>query len=282
MRTILTILLLNCSLTGIGQLDTLEVLSWNVFLRPSILRDGQMDRVDSISNYLLESDADIIILQEVFHRRASKALRAKLRATYPNQTKRGPKTLFGVPSGVVILSKEYLPFRKTRHVSFKHAAGSDQFARKGFVRARIKYRRHRIDLIGTHLQAGGGIKRNRIRMWQLNHIKNEVDQSDTSIQIYAGDFNIDENSNYMDSLQNKLNVNCAPPESANRFTANFSDHELYEANGDPKWIDFILTEKTEEIFQLWCEIECPKQIINGVEERLSDHNPVIGKIVLNH
>ena len=52
------------------QTDSLKILSWNVFLRPSIMKDSQMERVDSVAKFLIKSNADILVLQELFHRRA--------------------------------------------------------------------------------------------------------------------------------------------------------------------------------------------------------------------
>ena len=56
----------------------LSILSWNVFLRPAILNDGQLDRVDSIVKYLENSNADILVLQEVFHKKARRKLTKQL------------------------------------------------------------------------------------------------------------------------------------------------------------------------------------------------------------
>lgn len=77
-----------------AQSDSIEILSWNVFLRPAILFDSQMKRVDSIAHYLYNSDADIIIVQEAFHRRARKRLDDKLKLNYCAYTAAGPKSFF--------------------------------------------------------------------------------------------------------------------------------------------------------------------------------------------
>ena len=57
-----------------GAKDTLKILSWNVFLRPGILKDKQLDRVEHIAHYLIEKDPNVIILQEVFHKKSKKIL----------------------------------------------------------------------------------------------------------------------------------------------------------------------------------------------------------------
>lgn len=40
--------------------DSLKVVYWNVFLRPGILKDKQLMRVDSIASKLLKVNADVI------------------------------------------------------------------------------------------------------------------------------------------------------------------------------------------------------------------------------
>jgi len=101
---------------GNSQQTSIEVLSWNVFLRPSVMNDGQMDRVNEIGNYLKNSGADILVLQEVFHSRARRQLKQQLKETYPYQTKKGPVTWLGIPSGVVFFSK--MPILKEKRISF--------------------------------------------------------------------------------------------------------------------------------------------------------------------
>ena len=136
------------------SVETLEIVSWNVFLRPSILKDNQFDRVDSIGNYLIETDADILVLQEVFHRKSRKRLTEYLSEVFPHHTSVGPLSIFGISSGVVIFSKHKIKAEK--HISFKQAKGSDRMAKKGGVFAAIEIRDKEIQIIGTHLQSGMG------------------------------------------------------------------------------------------------------------------------------
>ena len=65
-------ILLLLPLNAATQMDTLKVMSWNVFLRPGILSDGQMDRVSDIGSHIICCGGDVIVLQEVFHKRARK------------------------------------------------------------------------------------------------------------------------------------------------------------------------------------------------------------------
>ena len=121
-------------------------------MRPGILSDGQMDRVSSIGTYLIYSGADVSVLQEVFHRRARKRLLQELDDWYEYHTSLGPKSFFGVSSGVLIFSKH--PIIEEKFVSYSKSKGADGLAKKGAVLAKIRFGKQDIHIVGTHLQAG--------------------------------------------------------------------------------------------------------------------------------
>ena len=60
------------------QNDSLKILSWNVFLRPSIMNDAQMERVDSIADFLIKSNADILVPVSYTHLRAHETGRSRM------------------------------------------------------------------------------------------------------------------------------------------------------------------------------------------------------------
>ena len=119
-------ILLFLPLNALTQMDSLKVMSWNVFLRPGILSGGQMDRVSDIGRYLVYKGGDVIVLQEVFHKRARKRLLQKLDGDYEYHTSVGPKSFFGVSSGVMIFSKH--PIIEEKFVSYSQSKGADGLA----------------------------------------------------------------------------------------------------------------------------------------------------------
>jgi endonuclease/exonuclease/phosphatase family metal-dependent hydrolase len=259
-------------LRGFSQSDTLTVVSWNVFLRPGILKDGQMQRVDHIANYLISTEADVLVLQEVFHRKASKRLCTMLSGYYPFVTSRGKTSFFGVSSGVVIYSKDSLLSEKQTY--FSQHIGSDRLAKKGAVRAEIERSGRRIHIIGTHLQAGGGEKRAEIRRKQLKRIAEKLVDSPSESVIFAGDFNILQQSTaYNEILEILLTDNAEP--AGDMYTANLPDQNLYPASGDPIWIDFIMLHRNTSADIVHYFSENPRMS----NQFLSDHNPVYAVIV---
>lgn len=257
---------------GFSQKDSLQIVSWNVFLRPSFLRDGQLERVGGIGDYLNKTQADVLVLQEVFHNRARKRLIEALQANYPYQTKVGKTSFFGVSSGVLIFSK--LPIRNERHIYFKRAILADRLAVKGGVLAEIDFHGLVIDIIGTHLQAGGGETGIEIRKEQLKDLLQLTAEDRPT--VFAGDFNIAQQSDAFGVMLEILNCETVDPAGQLRYTANFSDHGLMKSSGLPKWIDFILTRRLGNVKIVDSYIEQPMYQVGEAFERLSDHNPIVG------
>lgn len=268
--------------SSFAQYDTLKIVTWNVFLRPAILKDNQLGRVDSIAAFLDTSGADILVLQEVFHKKSRKKLIANLADKYPYFTKVGPKSFWGVPSGVVIFAKE--KFSNEVRTSFKSATGSDQLAKKGAVATTFHFKKHKIHVIGTHMQAGGGIKGKKIRKNQLFRIKKLAENLDTNATfVFAGDFNIRKDSEMFKSITDTLDCSTILPEGPIKASASFPDQKLYGTGGTPKWIDFILIRNRNGMVKqdrLW--IEEPRAKIGQSRERISDHNPVFTRLILKN
>lgn len=284
MRVLTLIFLFILSANCMAQ-DSLKVLSWNVFLRPAILADEQIKRVDSIAEYLNHSNADVLVLQEVFHRRARKKLVEQIEETYPHITRIGPLSFWGISSGVMIASKDTIT--RTKRINFKRGTGADKLARKGGVAATIKHGNGHVNVIGTHLQAGKGKERESIRLSQMMKLKKlskSVDTQQDIPLIYAGDFNIQFDSDNFKKLIDSLGVVIEKPSGDVTNTSNFPDDDLYPSSGDPQWIDFILIEDRPNVNIRRCSIEEPKaRFVKGKKkERLSDHNPIITTIIIKN
>lgn len=256
------------------QADSISVLSWNVFLRPSILSDGQMKRVDSIANYLLSSNADVLVLQELFHKRSRRRLIKRLKSTYPYHTSMGRRSFFGVPSGVCIFSRDSIQLEG--EISYTGGTGSDKLARKGALMVRIHHLKKRFSIFGTHLQAGGGETGKIIRKEQISELGSFVDAyCDSSTSIIAGDFNITQKVSNYSHVLDCLNAENFNPAGKIQSTANFTDHTLTNSSGKSKWIDFIFLHKKNAVKFRSSRIEEPRCNFKKKNQRMSDHNPII-------
>lgn len=278
MKWLLSISILCFYLQGHTQEPhSIELVSWNVFLRPGFMPDNQMGRVDSISAYLNNSNADVLILQELFHFRARHRLIKTLSVRYPYHSNVGKSSFLGVSSGVMIFSKTEII--REKHVYFKRAIKADQLAKKGGVLAVILINEKPIEIIGTHLQAGGEEKGIEIRKTQIEQLKS-LPSNKNQPTIFAGDFNISSGSDAYLELLIALKCMNKKPSGSLQNTANFSDHNLMKTTGKPNWIDFILTSKKDKIQSLLSRIEQPMFLKNGKRKRLSDHNPIFSTIDL--
>ena len=265
------------SLKASAQSDTLKVVSWNVFLRPGILRDGQMNRVSHIADYIIGCGADIVVLQEVFHKRARRRMIQKLEGRFNYFTSQGPKSVFGVGSGVMIFSKH--PMIEEKFVSYSKSRGADACAKKGVIIVKIRSPQKEIYVAGTHLQAGSYSAAKRVRKSQLSELANAINSiSDSSFLILAGDFNITPDDQLFAYLSGSLKVklpDLSPPLNA---TANFSDQDLFPVDGKPVWIDYIFLKETQKGKQKKTWIQEIRSIEN---ERFSDHNMVCSIFEIN-
>lgn len=258
--------------------DSLKVVSWNVFLRPGILNDKQVKRVDSIAASLLKIDADVIVLQEIFHKKSRRRLTRALSKSYPFHSKIGKKTFWGVPSGNCIFSKDSI--RSEWFVYFEKAMNADKMAKKGAIGIEINHFGKYFKIYGTHLQAGGGKEGAHIRASQIDQIA-ELSSSTgkRTTSLFAGDFNIRHDDSLFNYMVKTLNVTNLNPLNQELGTANFDDHTLTDASGSPKWIDFIFLYSNDGVQYHSSHIEEPRCYFEKKYARISDHNPIITTFV---
>lgn len=271
--TALITLLLASSFSYSQSPDSLKVVSWNVFLRPGILKDKQIKRVDSIAASILKMDADVVVLQEVFHKRSRRKLIKALSKSYPYHTKMGRRSFWGVPSGNCIFSKDSI--ESEQFIYYKKAMNADKLAKKGAIAVKINHLGKSFKIYGTHLQAGGGKEGAGIRCSQIDQLASMSEPSETTTSVFAGDFNIRYEDSLYEYLSEKLNISNFVPVNEELGTANFSDHDLTNASGSPKWIDFIFLHRANGIRFRTSRIKEPRCLFGKKRSRISDHNPVI-------
>ncbi len=176
---------------------TLDVLSYNVFLRgPSLLfRDDHDRRSRGIPAAL--AGYDVVVLQEAFSDAHRNRIVDALANAYPYHTRIvGRDRFFKQDGGVILLSRWPIEVEDQR--VFDACAQSDCWAKKGVVYARIRKGERRYHLFGAHLQAEYGnsdrTKIRSIRARQLETVRALIDSlaipQDEAVLI-AGDFNID-------------------------------------------------------------------------------------------
>ena len=271
--TTLIILVLAYNISYSQSSDSLKVVSWNVFLRPGILKDKQLERVDSIATSILQMEADVVVLQEVFHKRSRRRLIQALSDTYPFHTKIGRQTIWGVPSGNCIFSKDSIESQE--FIYYKRAMKADKMAKKGAIAVKITHDNKSFKIYGTHLQAGGGIECADIRRSQIDQLAFMSEKDKETTSLFAGDFNIHYGDSLYAYLSDRLSIDNIVPVNQELGTANFNDHNLTNVKGPSKWIDYIFLHRANGVRFRTSHIKEPRCWFNKVKRRVSDHNPLI-------
>lgn len=194
-RSLLPILLLALAAllpTGKGAVAALEleVLTFNAFLRPSVMAEGQDRRAPLMAEQL--AGRDILLLQEVFSDRHRMLLLEALAEAYPYRTRvLGRDRGFAQDGGVMILSR--WPIEAEFQKGFgRLCAGKDCLADKGVLYARIAKAGRRVHVLATHLQSGRD--NHALRLAQLRVIKDLIEAMAIppgEPVLLGGDLNVD-------------------------------------------------------------------------------------------
>lgn len=177
--------------------DTLRLLTWNIYMLPTIAkRTEQVKRAPYIADLLAKTNFDVIILNEAFHHKAYRIISEHLKSFFPYQTgqihkKVGIKT----NSGLAIFSR--FPFKILGKIQYNNCNTADCYSRKGAVMIELtKNKKDTIQIVNTHLQAFYEEPKifQDTRQKQYEQIKNELlnKYKKTGVpQIVAGDLNTD-------------------------------------------------------------------------------------------
>lgn len=272
----LVLLFLALTVTCSAQ-DTLKIVSWNVYLRPEILTDFQRERVGDISSALLNTKADVLCLQELFHARHRRRLIDTLKREYPYYVHPG-KSGFKQCSGLMIFSKYKITGSFMSY--YRQHRKADAMANKGIQIADIWIGDTILRVANTHMQSGGEAKSQQIRDMQYRHLKTAVQSYYSWEYVIAGDLNTNADSNSFNTFCQLLNV-CAEDSICYRHycTANFPECVLNPGSGG-KRIDYILMQQGSS----WClentSVSRPVSVwYKGEMADLSDHAMVLTTFV---
>ena len=248
--------------------DTLKLLSWNIFMLPRIVpgRPDRKARANGIAERLLEMDYDVVIFQEAFAPNIRRRIFKKIKHKFPNKIRVGNRKIFShkFNSGVWVVGK--IPIKKFDEISFSRCDGFDNcMTRKGAVMVEAKYKGHDIQIVGTHINAGGS---EETRVHQLNEIYElllKKHQRKGVPQFICGDMNISQcNSNLYKRMTSTLRADdvCL---GDNGFTSDGSCNSLKSNQKEKHKIDYILfrknghaslknlTGKVKRFKKQWCE-----------------------------
>lgn len=264
------------SLQAIAQIqgpDTLNVLSWNIYMLPGITnlskeieKNDKRTRALEIAEMLNNSNYDVVILQEAFFNPSRRVLAKNIAKEYPYQY--GPINKSGLSlktsSGILVVSKA--PLKLLGTVIYEACNGADCFAKKGAALFEGEFDGKKYQILGTHLNAGGPHWIREAQYKQMKALMDEHLKLDVP-QIICGDMNThkEKEENYL-NLLNTLEVEDGITLSEQKFTTakdrSVIDYILLRKNGSK------LTEISKEV--LWIN---PNKlvVIEKLNKNLSDH-----------
>ncbi|MEM6269494.1 MAG: sphingomyelin phosphodiesterase [Bacteroidota bacterium] len=224
-----------------GSESGLRILSWNIYMLPRFAKiTGKRRRSRAIAELLKDTPYDIIVLQEAFLGDARRILKRELEDAFPYTV--GPanrKFSIKTNSGIWILSK--LRLRTLGEIDFRDCAGFDDcMARKGALLVETVWQGDTVQVLGTHLQAGGP---HEIRHRQYAELRTLLDahRRPDIPQIICGDMNTAQNDsvNYTYMIRT-LDAEDGPLRMAVKKTENGYRNDMHRGGyRNDRIIDYI-------------------------------------------
>ena len=269
---------------NLGGPGTLNVLSYNIYMRPTgtIFHNGQQVRKSLLIPWL--KGYDVVILQEAFDDEIRQYLIDELGADdeYPFHTRVvGADSWLHQDGGVIILSR--WPIEYEDQEVFDDCAGTDCRARKGVVYARINKKGRRYHLFGTHLEAGSADVRER----QLSEMQTFIDSfliPQPEAVIIGGDFNTARSIGHrFNQVTNILNVTQPPLAGPLQHSIDGTINDL--TNSKRRLIDYIFWKEDHKRPWRWFNmVLLPRSaepwreyFLESDRWDLSDHFPVYAR-----
>lgn len=265
----------------------LNILTWNLYMRPRIgFRDGQVKRAPEIVKQLIDKDYDIIVFQEAFDNKARKRLWKGLKEKYPYQSGAPKhKYFYKVSTGIFIVSK--LPLTVVDHIYFSECGGSDCFAVKGAVLVSCIKNNHKVQVIGTHLQAANGKKKTgrEIRESQYLEIKQKLllPYSEHGVpQFFVGDLNTKkDNKEAYEHLLKTMEMEDGEITGENQYSSGGNINDFKDADAKPHLIDYVLCKRNgAKVSVVQRTVKIFKSDWSVKHKDLSDHFAVLANIIL--
>jgi sphingomyelin phosphodiesterase len=227
-----------------SEAQTVRILSWNIKMLPrqlsGLLNHRPLVRTKYIPSEILKDSVDIICFQEAFDMRANKLLFNALKDKCPYIA--GPanhkKGSIKLNSGVVFLSK--YPLKVLGTVDFRECEKEDCYARKGGLLVECTVGEKVIQLMGTHMEAGGTAE---LKRGQLSELKGLITKHVRSgvPQFLMGDFNISKsNRDLYSSMLDTLQAEDGPITGELQYTSDHLLNDMSNYSTSRNVIDFIL------------------------------------------
>ncbi len=271
----------------------LKILTWNVNLLPFVYapftwrcRTKQFKRIKWISEYLNESDIDIVVFQEVFTPIMTKKLRKKLEEIYPYQVRSKNKKWTTKPGdGVLIVSR--VPIEQIDHIFYTESYDYDGLANKGCVMVSGNKDGIPFQLTGTHLQSINHREAHVVRVTQARQIREQLLDKHYKKgvpQFVVGDLNVRKSiPDWYEEIMLILDGAETPPNDDRMYTFDNNNYWLkkHPERHDDVFLDYILLRDNGSKTQVQTmEIIRKTKRIKGTNYDYADHYGLLATVKL--
>ncbi len=279
---------------------TLKVLTYNVHLYGEEIFFGWFTpdhrdwvRAKFIGDKIIEEDADVVGLQEVWDEDLAEVIinRTANRYPYHYYSTQEDELTDALNTGLLLLSKHRILWSRLIYYDEEKFLSLDAFASKGFMIATIEKDGFRIDVFNTHTESSSS----DVREEQLKEMKKWIEKKykdwlinvwDNHEVIVIGDFNVNGNSSeYNNTLMPILgmkdsfrNAPCFDKKLKFTYLANNDLVHNFNYTKENLLLDYVFYShgKFFNVIPINAEVKpykAPSPIIDGDEssEDLSDH-----------
>lgn len=260
----------------------LRVLSYNIQMLPrwiAHLGHRPLLRARLIPEKLIADSIDVIVFQEAFDKKCMRIIRSLLIGKYPyvagpaNDRKAGMK----LNSGVMMFSR--IPLKFVDQIDFRECEKEDCFARKGALLAEAEWQGKSIQIMGTHMEAGGTPELKTSQFMEINEMIRRHAREGVP-QLLCGDFNIRKGSELYQTMLQTIGMEDGPLSGELQYTADHKLNDMCSYNPeDRKVIDFIFY-RANGAPALFTdrEVKRYRQRWNKKREDLSDHMALLMRL----
>jgi exonuclease III len=185
--------------TGNPTIKELKICTFNAYLMPAWIRlfvhnyTHPQERVEAAAQGAVDSDVDILCVQEMFDYKAAFQFMESIKEKYPYMVYHAGPSYIKLGSGLFIASK--FPIENPQYWEHAEKIGTERLSSKGTIAATVRLNdNQRIPIFNTHLEAGLDDAAQAVpcRVSQLQDIQKHLQEYCNGFDRYflCGDMNI--------------------------------------------------------------------------------------------
>ncbi len=217
-----------------GTIQKLKICTFNACWMPNWINifvhnySVAQDRLKAAVQGAIDTDADVLCIQEAFHTEATSEFVGRIRHKYPHIVYNPGYRSFGLGSGLLIASK--FPLKNPQYWEHGNKIGTERLSGKGSLAVTVQpSQEQEIPVINTHLEAGLDDATAAVpcRVKQLQDLKRHATEycKGFDASFVCGDMNISSTGTAEDLVQLKEIITVNPRDQGTLFVKHEPVHE---------------------------------------------------------